>query len=47
MLRSKFKLARKFLLISFLLLDLVAMLNSPRGRQVSPFYQYDCVVGDD
>jgi hypothetical protein len=46
-LRSKFKLARKFLIISFLLLDLVAMLNSPVGRRVIPFREYDCVVAAD
>jgi hypothetical protein len=47
MLRSKFKLARKFLLISFLLLDLVAILNGPIGRRLIPFRQGDCVVEVD
>lgn len=47
MLRSKFKLVRKFLLISFLLLDSVALLNSPIGRRVIPFRQFVCVLGPD
>ena len=36
MLRSKLKLARKFLIISFLLLDFVAVLNGPIGRRLIP-----------
>ena len=48
MLRSRFKLARKFLLISFLLLDFVAILNGPIGRRVMPVRQGHCrlAVGD-
>lgn len=47
MLRSKFNLARKFLLVSFLLLDLVAILNGPIGRRVIPFRQPHCVLRAD
>ena len=36
MLRSKFKLTSKLLLISFLLLDFVAILNGPIGRRLIP-----------
>ena len=47
MLRSKFKLVRKLLPISFLLLDFVAILNGPIGRGAIPSRQYDCVEGAD
>ena len=45
MLRSRFKL-RKFLLISFLLLDFAAILNGPIGRRLIPFRQTCCMCRD-
>ena len=45
MLRSKFKVARKLLLISFLLLDSVAILNGPIGRGMIPFRKPRCIAG--
>ena len=47
MLRSKLKLARRFLLISFLLLDSVAILNGPIGKRVIPSRQRTCYVTGD
>ena len=47
MFRSKFKLTRKVLLISFLLLDMVAILNGPIGRRLIPFGRSHCVMGKD
>ena len=44
MLRSKFKLARKFLIISFVLLDLVLTLNGPIGRRVLPSRHGSCFM---
>ena len=47
MLRSKFNLASKILLICFLVFDVVAILNGPIGRQLIPFRRSQCVMGSD
>ena len=44
MLRSKLKLGRRFLIITFLLLDFVAILNGPIGRRIISFRQGRCVI---
>jgi len=46
MFRSKLKLTRKFLLISFLLLDMVTVLNGPIGKRVFPPRRHNCLPID-